>query len=528
MIVPRMRPVASMIGLAFLAFAAPAAAGDIHAIKHRVESGQARCAAIIAGYLDRIEARDVLLNSIVAIDPTAMHQAQAIDRLPVRRKRALPMLCTPVLIKDNIDVAGLPTTAGSIALKGNIAPRDAAVVAALRKAGAIPIAKTNMSEFAFNYRGRSSVRGQTLSPYAILESAGGSSSGSGAALAARLAVLAIGTDTSGSLRVPAALTGTIGLRPGFGLMSRDGVIPLSPSQDVVGPMCRDIDDCIVAMTILAPKREARSPTDPLRGLRVGVLNGLFPEGAMKLAVDAALARLSDARVANTTLRDQKVLVGAVPAPEHSAPFASRSAFDFPTAMDAYLPGKAGLPVDARALLDTLERDGTDPAVARDVAKFIANRDSAPDDPRRLANGAFRVAFVEERIAQAFSCAPDGSCFDVLLYPSVQDVAADAARGPETAGTHRLAAYSGRPAIAFPIGSIRTAAGIRPVSVELMGRPGSEAMLMAIVKAWQARLALPRARPCDREAAAVCLVQAVGPARSASLSAAVNSRTKRAR
>jgi amidase len=179
-------------------------------------------------------------------------------------------------------------------------------------------------------------------------------------------------------------------------------------------------------------------------------------------------------------------------------------------MDRYLPRRMGVPADTRALLAALRDGRTDPKVVADVARFIANRDGAARDERHAVNGAFRDAFVEERIARAFSCAPGGGCLDLLLYPSVRDVAADAERGPDTGGTHRLAAYSGRPAIAFPIGAVRTAGGVRPVSVELMGRPGSDAMLMTIVEAWQARLDLPRAHGCADGEAAICLDAATAP------------------
>lgn len=496
----------AMIGLAFLVGgAASASAGEVAAIKARVEAGQASCAAVIADRLDRIAARDQLLHSVIATDPTAIVRARRIDRLPAARKRRLPLLCAPLLVKDNIDVAGLPTTAGSVALAGNVARRDAAAVAALRRAGAVVVAKTNMSEFAFNYRGRSSIRGQTTSPFSVRESAGGSSSGNGAALAAGFGVLALGTDTSGSLRVPAALAGVVGLRPTFGTVPRDGVLPLSPSQDAVGPMCRAIDDCLAALRVLTRHRDGPS-AEPLKGLRVGLLDHLFPAGPMRVAVDGAVARLSAAGaiVSPAALADEQVLTGAVPPPGHKASFASRSAFDFPDVMDRYLPSRTGVPADARALLAALRDGRTDPKVAADVARFIANRDGAAGDERHAVNGAFRDAFVEERIARAFSCAPGGDCLDLLLYPSVRDVAADAERGPDTGGTHRLAAYSGRPAIAFPIGAVRTAGGVRPVSVELMGRPGSDAMLLAIVGAWQARLDLPRAHDCADGEAAVCL------------------------
>ncbi|WP_363735888.1 amidase [Sphingobium sp. LMA1-1-1.1] len=486
-----------------------AADGDIALIGAELKRGGTNCRQLVETYLDRIARTDDRLHSIVAVNRKARAEAGRIDRLSSHERQALPLPCVPLLVKDNIDVEGMPTTAGSVALRRNVAPRDAAAVATLRRAGAIILAKTNMSEFAFNYRGRSSVRGQTLSPFSPEESAGGSSSGNASALAAGLGVVALGTDTSGSLRVPAALTGTIGLRPTFGTMPMDGVAPLSPSQDIIGPMCRHVADCRRVLDVLRPDMAQPGAADPLRGLRVGILSTLMrPDGAPERGALAAL-RDAGAQVRDMALRDQLVLVGLEAPAGEEARFASRSVFDFPAVMDAYLPARRHVPGGADSLLlrlKQLEAQGrTDPKVVEDVAKFAANREGAAGDPRYRINGErFRDPYVAGRIDEAFACDEGGSCSDILVYASVQHVAAAAADGPDTGGTHRLAAYSGRPAIAFPVGSEMTVAGPRPVSLEIMGRPGSERQLLAIVQAWQALLPLPHPRPCASGDAVLCL------------------------
>lgn len=481
-----------LIGPSAAASPRVAADGEIPAIRQAVADGEVSCRHLIADHLSRIAAQDNRLHSVIALNPDAMAQALRIDRLSPKAKRALPLLCTPLLIKDNIDVAGMATTLGSDVLRGNVTEHDAAAVATLRHAGAIVLAKTNMSEFAFNYRGLSSVRGQTYSPFSTAESAGGSSSGNAAALGAGIGVVALGTDTSGSLRVPAALTGTVGLRPTFGLLPLDGVVPLSPSQDVIGPMCRHVADCAAVMAVLVPLRPQRSiVAEPLKGLRVGILSGLMrPAGEGEQAALAVLKE-AGAELVETRLRDEPVLVGREPPAGENARFASRSAFDFPTVMDAYLPNRPNGPRNVAMLLSALEQSATagrtDQRVVADVRKFIANRDGAATDPRASVNGRFRDEYVRERLDEAFNCGPGGLCFDVLVYASVQDIGAPADKGPETGGTHRLAAYSGRPAIAFPVGVAMTISGPRPVSVEIMGSPGDESRILAIASDWQKRL-----------------------------------------
>lgn len=468
--------------------------GTIETIGHQILARERSCVDVIREHAARMTLRDAELNSVIAVNRRATEQARRLDRLPTKRKQALPLLCAPLLVKDNIDVAGMATTAGSVALTGNRASRDAEAVARLRRAGAIVIAKTNMSEFAFNYRGLSSVRGQTRSPFSAHESAGGSSSGNASALAAGFGVIALGTDTSGSVRVPAALTGTIGLRPTHGVLPIQGVMPLSPTQDVIGPMCRAPEDCAAAFEVLAP---AELPTTrravTLAGLRVGILVDLLQPGDAGQIVRNAVDRLTTAGalVRDLRLEDQEVLVGASAPAGESALFASRSAFDFPDVMDAYLAHRVAVPHSVKALLARLRglaaEERTDSRVVDDVAKFIANREGAAGDPRHRVNGSFRDAFVRKRIDAAFSCQAGGPCLDMLVYAAARTVSAPVETGPDTGGTHRLAAYSGRPAIAFPIGIVATPAGLRPVAVEIMGRQGSDRELLSIVAAWQATL-----------------------------------------
>jgi amidase len=213
-----------------------------------------------AAALDRIQQLNPSLNAVIAIDPTAMRQARDIDRSSLHG----PLAGKPVLIKDNIEVAGpLPTTAGSLALADNVTGRDAPLVARLRSAGAVILGKTNLSEWA-NFRsnnsisGWSAVGGQARNPYALDRDPCGSSSGSAAAVASGLVRLAIGTETDGSVTCPAAINGIVGLKPTVGLVSRTHIVPISASQDTAGPMAASVREAAELLTAIA----GSDPADP--------------------------------------------------------------------------------------------------------------------------------------------------------------------------------------------------------------------------------------------------------------------------
>src|SRR5437763_8400023 len=266
--------------------------------------------ANVRAALERIARVDPQLHSIIAVNPTAIDEARRVDASNLRG----PLAGQPVLIKDNVEVAGpLPTTAGSLALANNVTNRDAPLVARLRAAGAVIVGKTNLSEWA-NIRstrsisGWSAVGGQTRNPWARDRNACGSSSGSGAAVAAGLVRLAIGTETDGSVTCPSAINGIVGLKPTVGLVSRTYVVPISHSQDTPGPMTASVREAAELLTAIAgsdPADAATSDADrhkrdyaagldanSLKGKRIGVMR--FASGfGTDAAFDTALAVLRE-------------------------------------------------------------------------------------------------------------------------------------------------------------------------------------------------------------------------------------------
>jgi len=264
--------------------------------------------ANVRGAIERIVRIDPALHSVIAVDPTAIDQARRIDAGNLRG----PLAGQPVLIKDNIESIGpLPTTAGSLALANNVTNRDAPLVARLRGAGAVIVGKTNLSEWA-NIRSNSSISGwsavggQTRNPWALDRNTCGSSSGSGAAVAAGLVRLAIGTETDGSVTCPASINGIVGLKPTVGLVSRTHIVPISHSQDTAGPMTPTVLEAAELLTAIA----GSDPADPatreadkhkrnyaagldagsLKGKRIGVLR-FASTGTLDPAFDTALAIL---------------------------------------------------------------------------------------------------------------------------------------------------------------------------------------------------------------------------------------------
>jgi amidase len=269
-------------------------------LQERMESGELtarRLAELYTERIDEVDKNGPYINSVIELNPDALEMADALDAERKAGKIRGSLHGIPILIKDNIDTADrMQTTAGSLALEGHIAAKDAFIVKQLRKAGALILGKTNLSEWA-NFRGKNSVSGWssrgglTRNPHALDRTACGSSSGSGAAVAANLCAAAVGTETDGSIICPAQTNGIVGIKPTLGLLSRSGIIPIAHSQDTAGPMARTVADAAILLgamtgidghdkaTSLSRKRSFSNYTkfldrDGLRGARIGVARNM--------------------------------------------------------------------------------------------------------------------------------------------------------------------------------------------------------------------------------------------------------------
>ena len=282
----------------------------ISELQEKMGSGELSARRLAELYLERIEAVDKngpYLNSVIEVNPDALDIADMLDTERKVGKVRGALHGIPILIKDNIDTHDrMQTTAGSLALEGNISAKDAFIVKQLRKAGALILGKTNLSEWA-NFRGKRSVSGWssrgglTRNPYALDRSACGSSSGSGAAVAANLCAAAVGTETDGSIICPSQANGIVGIKPTLSLLSRSGIIPIAHSQDTPGPMARTVADAVILLGALTGVDERDSATrlsrkrglsnyarfldrDGLKGARIGVARNMAGTNARVIKI----------------------------------------------------------------------------------------------------------------------------------------------------------------------------------------------------------------------------------------------------
>jgi len=283
---------------------------------------------LVSMYLARIEAYDKQgpeINAVIKINPNALTLARELDTERKAKGARSPLHGIPVVLKDNFDTFDLPTTGGSILLEGSVPPDDAFVVKKLRAAGAIILAKVNLSEFASG-GAHSSLGGQTLNPHDLTRSPAGSSGGTGAAIAAAYAPLGLGTDTGGSIRGPSTSNGIVGLKPTHGLLSRDGIIPLALTFDTGGPMTLSVYDIAVSLGVMTGVDAADAATqkskgkfetdytkhlraDALKGARIGIARDFLGQDPdVDWVIEASLARMREAGATIVDVRYPKWLL----------------------------------------------------------------------------------------------------------------------------------------------------------------------------------------------------------------------------
>jgi len=464
---------------------------SILALQGAMGTGRTSAAALVDYYLARIEAFDrdgPELNAIAALNERARQRALALDRERAEGRIRGPLHGIPVVVKDNYETRGMPTTAGSKALAGFAPDRDATLVARLRQAGAIILGKTNMQEFAYGVTSVGSGFGMVRNPYDLARNPGGSSSGTAVAVTANLAVLGLGTDTCGSILLPAAFNNLVGLRPTQGLTSRHGIVPLARSQDVGGPLTRSVMDMALVLDVLAgfdPKDEQTaasygrvpesytdglSPT-ALRGARIGVLE------------EALLVQPQDRSVANVVgfaVDDMRALGATVVRVRVS---------ELWDAFETYMNGFQVLVYEFKRDINAYLSDHPAAPVAS-LADIIAANVHHPDvDGSLRASQAMgpanRRAYLEalaqrENLRNMLLAAMARGRLDALVYPTVR-------RAPAPAGAAQpgsnclLSANTGLPALSVPAGF--TAQG-QPVGLELLGAPWSEPRLLALAYAYE--------------------------------------------
>jgi Asp-tRNA(Asn)/Glu-tRNA(Gln) amidotransferase A subunit family amidase len=507
----------------------------ISSVHNALYSGES-CRSIISSFLSRIQAMDrhYNINSVISLDAEALSIATDHDRLFTASAsnnstaNLGPLFCVPVLVKDNFDTASLPTTSGSLVLSDSRPSVDAAAIHALKQAGAIILGKTNLQEFALEGISVSSLGGQTVNPYAADRTPGGSSGGSGAAVAASFAVLAMGSDTINSIRNPASANGLFGLRPTRGLISRVGLVPNSHTQDAVGPIARCVEDLAISLSALAVTSEHVDAEDnstalvpegvrgtdyhreltvgSLVGKRIGVLETFFDRNPsnettpVNEAMDAMIENLQRAGVTVVPINDPRYNVPSILASCETRKYELRQKVDEylsrpslggqhpKTLKDVYTEGNRFLVLPQqyafiKAVLDSSTQDAEYETVLNNIKDLTAH---------------LHETFATERL-------------DAIIYPQQKNLPVRIGAASQHGRNGILAAVAGFPSLALPAGfsaaTDSAPVGI-PIGLELMGLPWTEVKLLQIAYRVQALVQIRKPPVWARRSIAVQSYDAV--------------------
>ncbi len=460
----------------------------IEELQAALTSGAVTSRTLALAYLARIRAYDLQgprINAMIAMNQKVLEIADALDRERAARGPRGPLHGIPIVVKDNFETIDMPTTGGTLALTGFMTGRDAFQVQRLRDAGAIIIGKTNLHELASGITTISSAGGQTRNPYDLARTPGGSSGGTGAAVAASFAASGMGSDTCGSIRIPSANNNLFGLRGTLGLSSRSGIIPLSHTQDIGGPLARTVTDLAIMLDVTVgfdpadvltqassghiPKsyRDALKP-DALQGLRIGVVKTMFgatPEDdEVAAVVRQALAAMQKAGADLVDI--------SLPGLDEQMRGSSLIDAEFKFDLIEYLSRWPNAPV--HSLGEILDRGDYSSALETNFKR--RNARTTPDTPDVVQARAKRtelLTLVTRTMAE--------QRLDALAYPTLRRKAAiigEPQRGSENC---QLSPSTGLPAIGMPAGF--TDDGV-PVGVELMGAAWSEPRLLAVAFAYE--------------------------------------------
>ena len=480
---------------------------SIAQLHDQLQRGEITSVELVDWYVDRIAAIDQGgpgLNAIIEVNPDARSIALSLDREWQSAGPRGPLHGIPVVLKANIDTADqMVTSAGSLALAAHIPSEDAFIVKRLRDAGAVILGKANLSEWA-NFRstrsssGWSSVGGQTRNPYDLARTPCGSSSGSGVAVAANLTVVAVGTETDGSVVCPSGINGIVGIKPTLGLVSRSGIIPIAHSQDTAGPMARTVRDAALLLTVMtgvdaddAATSDAEThhdysanlTADGLNGKRIGILRSFYGAGSnpnVEAIYDASIAALQEQGA--IIVDDIEITTSGMNDAEYEVLL-----YEFKADLNNYLAA-AGAPV--QSLAEIIEYNAANaqrvmPVFGQEI--FLAAEEKGP-----LTDAAYLEALAKsKRIARTgLDGAIEEHQLDAIIAVSNGPAwMIDHANGDSFhIGSSSLAAISGYPSITVPAGF---ASGL-PIGVSFVGKPWNEKQLIEIAYAFEQATGVRRA------------------------------------
>jgi Asp-tRNA(Asn)/Glu-tRNA(Gln) amidotransferase A subunit family amidase len=475
----------------------------IDSVHHALYSRLSTCREVVSAFVARIEAHNNRTNAIITLNPNALNVADALDEQLSAGNATGPLFCIPVLLKDNYDTADMPTTGAALALAKSQPTEDAPSVVALKNAGAVILGKTNLHELALEGISVSSLGGQTINPYDVTRTPGGSSGGTGAAVASSFCVFGTGTDTVNSLRSPASANSLCSIRPTRGLVTRTGIIPISYTHDTIGPIARSVKDVATALTVMASTSydaadnatalvpssnrqldyAASLPAAKLQGLRIGVLNGFFdrsdsPEVTpVNNAMDTLMSMLEAEKVTfipiNETIYNATAIQAALDVQR----------YEYRELMDEYLqrPSLSG------EHPNTLNGLYSRKAVNGSGGEFVVLPSQYEYVNTALVSSTNNETYIQRQsgirnltlaLQQTFAA----NDLDAIIYPEQKNLVVKIGSPSQSGRNGILAALTGVPVVTVPAGFSEPTEdapiGV-PIGVEILGRPWEEQKLLSI-------------------------------------------------
>ncbi|HNV74376.1 MAG TPA: amidase family protein [Gemmatimonadaceae bacterium] len=467
---------------------------DVHAA---LRSGALSCRQLVQGYLRRIEAYDKngpAINAIVVINPAALATADSLDRRYARDGFVGPLHCVPTIVKDNFETIDLPTSAGTLALKGWQPTRDAFQVQRVRAAGAIVLAKSNMAELAFspNETVSSILAGYTRNPYALDRVTAGSSGGTAAAVASSFGTVGLGSDTGNSIRGPSSHQALVGIRSTMGLTSRNGVVPLFDSQDIAGPMTRTVADAAAVFQVIAgedpgdpvtaaargrpiPRYADSLRADGLRGARIGVLHAAYDTPTLDAEVNSVFQQaIDDLRRLGATVIDPV----AIPTLDSLRRLQSGACSPFRHDFETHMARVADSRPPVSTVDEILKSGRFHPSIEARLAAAVRVTESPAESPGCQARERYRAG-----LRLALRQLMDSLRLDAVAYPTWSNpprLIGDL-NTPGGDNSQVFSPATGFPAITVPMGYTRT---VLPAGLQLLARPFAEGTLFKLAHSYE--------------------------------------------
>ncbi|KAF2015141.1 amidase signature enzyme [Aaosphaeria arxii CBS 175.79] len=475
----------------------------VESVHHAVFSGLSSCRDVVSAFIARIEAYNNLTNAVITLNPKALEVADSLDEALAAGNATGPLFGVPILLKDNYDTIDMPTTGGNLALAGSQPTEDTPTVAAFKKAGAIILGKANLHEMALEGISVSSLGGQTINPYDFTRTPGGSSGGTGAAVASSFSVFGTGTDTVNSLRSPASANSLFSIRPTRGLITRAGIIPISITHDVIGPIARSIKDVAVALTVMAstgydpadnytalvPSHikdtdySASLSSGTLKGLRLGVLNGFFnrtdvPEVTpVNDVMDSLMDKFSSAGATlvpiNETIYDANKILATLDVQR----------FEYRELVDEYLqrPSLGGSHPSTLTELYSNKATNSSSGEFLVIPSQYEYVNTALISSTSNATYAARQAGIRN-LTLALLNTFAANNLDAIIYPEQKNLVVKIGSPSQAGRNGILAALTGTPVVTVPAGfsaaSDDAPIGV-PIGMEILGRPWEDEKLLKI-------------------------------------------------